>query len=325
MLEVVRREGLVPALVLLWCNYVPGTWAARRTGQSMTLDQVDAYLRRALPVLGHPAPILIVSGDTDWAGETVRYYGHVLRLARSLLPESLTTLHTAPDHADLPNALAEMPALDFYMYQSGHQRERQDRAPQLARLLAAKTPRRPVVNGEPCYEGHGHFRARGRFSAAEVRWATWESLFSGAGAGVTYGAHGLWSWHRPGDHFTSTASSSEPYPWSSALDLPGAGDVAFARTVFELYGLHRTAPSCDLLVEAPEDVVAVASADRSVVAVYQPVPSQLRLNLDLRGRRNAWVDLGARRWLVPEISVVDGVSTVSMPDTTSDLLLLSSG
>ena len=38
----------------------------------------------------------------------------------------------------------------------------------------------------------------GRVEARDIRKAAWSSLLSGACAGVTYGAHGIWNWKKTG-------------------------------------------------------------------------------------------------------------------------------
>ena len=44
MVEMACQKGFVPALAVLWVNYVPGTWAAVRVpGNQMPLDAVKPY------------------------------------------------------------------------------------------------------------------------------------------------------------------------------------------------------------------------------------------------------------------------------------------
>ncbi|MBC8932636.1 DUF4038 domain-containing protein, partial [Escherichia coli] len=65
-------------------------------------------------------------------------------------------------------------------------------------------PIKPVINSEPCYELMGYSRQKyGRFSREDVRKAAWQSVLSGAIAGISYGAHGIWSWHEEGSTFGS--------------------------------------------------------------------------------------------------------------------------
>jgi hypothetical protein len=66
------------------------------------------------------------------------------------------------------------------------------------------------MNGEPCYENHSFGGDNGRCDDSQVRRAVWQSLLSGAKAGVTYGAHGLWGWYSEGKEFFNLSYSGKP-------------------------------------------------------------------------------------------------------------------
>ena len=138
-----------------------------------------------------------------------------------------------------------------------------------AEKFAAYPVKRPVVNSEPPYEGHGRVGERTRFNAFDIRKATWQSLLSGARMGITYGAHGVWSCHRRGMNFLNAQRSFEPYAWDEALLLDGAWDVGFARYLFETYNLFAANPAAIVRSDDPE-IRAAATADLSTLAVYSP-------------------------------------------------------
>lgn len=92
----------------------------------------------------------------------------------------------------LPDAFAD--SLDFFVYQSGHEADAQDRCHTLAEQYRSRILRKPVINLEPAYEQHGYHHGGGRFTAAQVRGASWWSMPGGACAGIGYGAHGVWQW-----------------------------------------------------------------------------------------------------------------------------------
>ena len=75
--------------------------------------------------------------------------------------------------------------LDFYTVQSGHRPPSHD-VPDWMRQAYERQPVKPVFNGEPLYESHNL-----GLENAEVRWAHWVSVFSGACA-VSYGCQGFW-------------------------------------------------------------------------------------------------------------------------------------
>ncbi|MDP6777409.1 MAG: DUF4038 domain-containing protein, partial [Candidatus Latescibacteria bacterium] len=241
MVAAAVEWGFVPVLGVLWKCYVPGTHACRRSPvpSAMPLDTVEAYVESAVERFARYTPIFFVSGDTAWDSEDEPpYYMAALEIVRRISPESLITMHMVSS-ATLPDAFAER--VDFYMYQSGHSPEQQTPY-QLAKKYASYPNKRPVVNGEPCYEGHGRGATRTRFRAFDMRKATWQSLLSGAKMGMTYGGHGIWSCHEEGMGFVQPERKFVPYDWHDALRLPGAWDVAYAKWVFEQYGLFDVDP-----------------------------------------------------------------------------------
>jgi hypothetical protein len=156
------------------------------------------------------------------------------------------------------------------MYQSGHHIDEQEHAYRQAEHFCSKPFKRLVVNGEPCYEGIGYHQRYGRFSAFQVRRAVWQSLLSGAKAGVTYGTHGLWSWHRAGMSFGQGGTWDQPYPWSTALRFPGAWDTAYARWVFETFGLFDLEPLEGKINNDSPELRLSASKDGGKFAAYVP-------------------------------------------------------
>ena len=323
LLAAARDEGFIPALVLLWCNYVPNTWASKRHPDAiMPLDAVAGYVQYVANAFARFDPIFIVSGDTDFvAPESSQHYRTALHTIKQLCPEALTTMHLAPQ-ADLPDEFVRSSELDFYMFQSGHHIEEESRAYVLAERFSTKVVTKPVVNGEPAYEGHGHGFQYARFSAPEVRRATWQSLLSGASAGVTYGAHGIWSWHRSGNAFTSVAFSMYPFDWHDALHLEGAWDISFARALFERYDLFGLESRQDLLVDAPPAIRAAASVGEECVAVY--VPWATEVMVELNGSVYQWstINLATRRWEDTLVTARRKRTVIGMQRSNGDMVAI---
>lgn len=321
-LAAARAHGFTPMLVLLWCNYIPDTWAAARLGESFTMpmDALRPYIAMCLRRFASYEPVYAVSGDTNF--ETARvcaYYREELRLVRELSPGSLTTMHLTPSGTDLPREFEENPDLDFYMYQSGHNPREADNPSAFARHFLSCRVRRPIVNGEPCYEGHGHANVRERFDAFEVRSALWRSLLSGAKAGVAYGAHGVWSFHRREMAFLSESFSGRPYPWDVALRFPGAWDAAFARWIFETFGLFDVAPCDEIAGDMPG--ACLACSDQHAV-IYAPYDFDLAVDRDLSGYDFTLFVLAEKKIARPHVRVENGKTVFSMHGFNSDALLL---
>jgi len=318
MVELAVEAGFIPVLGLVWKCYVPGTRASERSPvpSAMPYDAMLAYVEEAIRRFASYEPIFFVSGDTAWdSDQEPVYYNAALELARELAPHSLITMHMVPN-ATLPDEFVRK--VDFYMYQSGHGAEQ--RTPyELASKNLAYAVKRPVVNGEPCYEGHGKGRTLTRFRAFDVRKATWQSLLSGAKVGITYGGHGIWSCHSTGMGFVQPEWKFVPYDWEDALRLPGAWDVGLTRWLWEHYELWDVQPAQELLVREDDEVRIAAS--ENTIAVYLPHAYDVALNVDLSGYRCELWDLENRRPMAVEVEAGTS-STVHVSVVNGDLLLL---
>jgi hypothetical protein len=320
MVALAAEADILPVLGVVWKNHVPGTLASQRSPvpSTLPLDALEAYVAYAVARFAPYTPIFFISGDTAWdADQEPRYYMAALEIVRRLAPDALITMHMVPS-ATLPEAFAER--VDLYMYQSGHGPEQ--RTPyELARTFREYPVKRPVVNGEPCYEGHGKGRTLTRFRAFDVRKAIWQSLLSGAKMGTAYGAHGVWSCHLAGMDFVQPEWKFVPYEWHDALCLPGAWDVATARWLFEQFDLFQVDP-VDLLVREDPEVAVAASGDRATIALYMPHAYDVALNIDLAGYDCRVIDLTARRTMVPVVEA--GLpSTVRLSLFNGDALFLA--
>lgn len=160
----------------------------------------------------------MISGDADFETEqTLQRYLWVTRLVHKFAPDAPLAFHLKGWSDALPQELAEYAAL--YLYQSGHNPAYQYTARTLAESFRARIPQKPVLNSEPCYEQMGYSRlAYGRHRREDCRRILWTSLLSGACAGITYGAHGVWNWYKP----------DMPENPSAARDFASA----FARTLW---------------------------------------------------------------------------------------------
>ncbi len=327
MLQKAVDRGFVPSLGLLWCNYAPDSWAARRLDNAtvMPFEAVAPYVRYAAGCFERFDPVYFVSGDTRFESQRENaHYLAALEALKSASGRSLASMHTSPD-GDLPEELVRSERLDFTMYQSGHRAGTQDLAWKLAERLGARAVKRPIVNSEPCYEAHGRTPGgQGRFTAYEVRRAMWQGLLSGAKAGVAYGGHGLWSWHRRGMRFLNAADALEPLEWHAALRLPGAWDYAFARWAFETFDLFSVEPGQALLPGAGAGVRAAASRGGDRVAVYAPQAGDIEVAMDLRSHRLTLALLDERRIVRPRVEASSSGTLLRTADVNSDVLLVAS-
>jgi hypothetical protein len=317
-----REYGLTPALVLLWASFAPDTWAAGfRPELVMTEDAIEGYVTFVVEKLGGTDPVYLVSGDTNFPSEaTFRAYGIAMRTLKRLRPDALTTYHPVPN-LELDAATVNDPQLDFYMYQQGHSPD----APgsRGAKYHYGLPVKRPIVNGEPQYEGIGYFKQYGRFVAADIRRAFWQSVLHGAKAGFTYGAHGVWSWHAAGQPFTSEELWGTPCDWRTAMRFQGAQDVAFCKWLFETYDLFDLEPASHLLLRHEEHVALAMTPDRRTAAMYLPHNMGAKIDFDFAGYDCAMIEFGGRNVASPRPIVRDGVTEFGVHGYNGDALIVA--
>jgi hypothetical protein len=325
MSEVALRHGITPVIVVLWCTYVPGTWAARLApGLDLTPEQTDRYVDAVLDAVGDLPVILCISGDDRLEDDlAVDRYVRVLDRIHTARPDRLTTLRTAPTH-ETPARLLGHPGLGFYIYQSSHGPDGHHVAQRLGERYRALPVWRPILDLEPCYEGYASNRGTGRHLAASVRRSSWTSVLAGAGAGLGYGAHGVWSWHREGDRFLNEAGSGLPFPADVALQFPGAWDVGLLRDLVERFDLFDLTGRPDLLVGEQRGVRVGWDDPGGQLVIYLPEPSTVTLAIDLTGWDAEVWNLADRRVETIRWDVSGGQTVIRQPDALNDLLVVFS-
>lgn len=326
MLKIAVDKGFVPCLHLLWVNYIPDTWASEKSPATiMPIEAVRPLVKYVANRYKKYEPIYSVTGDTKFETDRVcRYYLEAFDELKREDPEGITTMHLSP-HGDPPDVFIYLDKLDFYSYQGCHIYENQSWNYELAKKFLSKPVKRPVINTEPPYEGHGHGFKYGRFNEFDVRKAVWQSLLSGAKAGVSYGAHGVWSCHRRYMEFKNIQFSGKPYEWRTALRFKGAWDVSFARWIFETYNLFDL-EVCDSILDnhsdSTQEIKMSGNASGSKVVIYVPYAADVKVGMDLSRYDFVLINLAERYFAKPEIETKSGISIIRMHDFNSDVLLI---
>jgi hypothetical protein len=187
--------------------------------------------------------------------------------------------------------------LDFNMRQNGHGTEFTGRYDQ-TRADYDRTPVKPVIDGEPLYEGHPiAFNAKdlGHSIAADVRRPLYWDLFSGA-CGHTYGHHSIWQMWTP----ERKPINNPLVTWDEALDAPGAAQMLHGRRLIESRPFLTRVPDDSLIVtdRVPTSVpgagryrfVATRDSSGSYAMIYAPVGRAFEVRMDkLAGAKvRAW-------------------------------------
>jgi hypothetical protein len=159
--------------------------------------------------------------------------------------------------------------LDFNMIQTGHTRDRDNHNHISAEY--ARTPIKPVLDGEPGYENHGHSfnPVHGLMDAGQTRKFCYWSLLAGA-CGHTYGCHEIWQMYAPG----RTPITGAHVPWEQAMQLPGATQVGYARKLIESGPYFDRMPDPSMVASmnttGPHHVQAARAPDGRYALVYFP-------------------------------------------------------
>jgi inosine-uridine nucleoside N-ribohydrolase len=177
--------------------------------------------------------------------------------------------------------------LDFNMRQNGHGTEYTDRYAHTRTDFDRKAIK-PVLDGEPLYEGHPisfNAKALSHSIAADVRRPLYWDLFSGA-FGHTYGHHSVWQMWQPGREPINNPLMS----WVEALDEPGALQMLYGRRLIESRPFLTRVPDDSVIVtdRVPTSVpgagryrfVATRDSAGTFVMVYAPVGRAFKVRMD---------------------------------------------
>lgn len=321
LVATAHERGFVPALVALWFDYVPDTNAdwdyVYDERRPMTAEQARAFGRYLGARYGAYGAVWLVSGDSDFSETSLRVYRAAAEGIRESCTNPVRTAHQ-PGGQTTPEALNDEDWLDFHTYQSGHSRDL-GRPARLAREHRALDPPRPVLNGEPCYEDMYNQRPEDRFGREIVRAAGWLSVLGGATVGITYGALGLWSWHREGGTFEAGERWGEPDPWREALAYESGEDYARLRRILSGFDAATLEPRDLLESDRPEEVAAVAS---DAVFVYLADGRDVSLGDVPAVETFEWIDPATGETAAASAREGDDGVDVAAPEFEGDALLV---
>lgn len=323
MCRMAREQGFWLALVVLWLNYVPGTWGSRILDINvMPAALVRKYTRRIVKEFDEFEPIYVVSGDTDFdTPEAISYYQTALDVLCEESPETLKTMHIKRGYDVIPEVFLNK--MDFYMFQSGHNSKEQHMAYYLPENFIKKYPGKPMLNAEPCYEQMGYSRQEyGRFEAMDIRKAAWSSILSGACAGVTYGAHGVWNWQKVNKPKNRVLGEGfdEALPWQDAIKFPGAWDYGMIRNILEEHNCQELQPANEYLENDAKEIRMAISNDRYFI--YIPYNTAVTINMKLDGYQARAIDLTTKRIAYIETRIEGSRTLIGMHPFQNDVLLI---
>jgi hypothetical protein len=170
--------------------------------------------------------------------------------------------------------------LDVNMQQTGHGPVATAKSWEKIAADYARTPIKPVIEGEPLYEDHPigfvrGVRQHGFSTDNHVRQRVYWTLFAGA-AGVAYGHHSVWQMYAPGRR----PVNGPLFFWEEAINRPGAAQMQHVRTLMESRPMLSRVPDQSLIVDAlegPERIQAMRGPDH--LFVYTGAGMAFNVNL----------------------------------------------
>ena len=241
-----ERRGLYVALLPTWGRWV--TDSSDKVFDEVKAESYGRFIGRRYAA--HPI-IWVLGGDRNTEGFENVWRAMARGIAvgvsgREDYDRVMMTFHprgarssSTPFHDDR--------WLDFNMWQTSHGLAAQTRS--WARIAAdyARTPVKPVIDGEPLYEDHPlDFRAaqNGWSFDAHVRQRAYWDVFAGA-AGHTYGNHAIWQFYAPG----RTPVNGPQMYWTHAIRRPGAAQIPLVRRLIESRDYFSRVPDQSLVVD----------------------------------------------------------------------------
>jgi hypothetical protein len=269
------RRGMILALLPTW-----GDKWNQRSGigpEIFTPDNAESY-GAWLGQRFRDEPLVWVLGG-DRTIDTPEHLEITRRMARGLRSQchQLITFHP-PGQKSSAEWLHDEEWLDFNIWQTGHSFSGADAAKYIEKDYA-RTPVKPVLDGEPRYEDHpirwrwdnpaAWDSSNGYFDDFDARQAAYSTVFAG-GCGITYGANSTFQCYRTGQEDRFGARTE----WREALQLPGAAQMQHLKKLLVSRPYFSRIPDQSFLLSGedaePHRILATRDADGAYALVYIP-------------------------------------------------------
>lgn len=280
-IDAVNQHNLLAAPVMLWAlgdeSYTPG---------KLPTDQAIKLAKYIEARYGGNDVLWFLGGDENYSGLRAEHWKAIGKAVFANRHHSPVTLHPQGMQWHFDSFTNEK-WLDVLIYQSGHG----DSDAALSWIhsgppskLWQNDPPRPIINSEPPYEGHIAYNSKKPHPAYNVRRAAYWSLLNAPTAGVSYGAHGVWSWETKPNTPQNHGGSGIANPWNEAINLPGSTDMGYLAQLFTSLDWWKLRPANDV-VKSPngkqrpaEHISAARSDNGDLFVAYLPVGGEVVLD-----------------------------------------------
>ena len=243
--EKAEEFGLVLALLPTWYRYVlPDSHPLLNEVAVFNAENAYSY-GKFLGERYRDAPNIVWILGGDWpAGPQIEIWDAMAKgLGEGDSGSHLITYHPRGQQTS-STWLHHREWLDFNMIQTGHQAPSFNVYDWIYNDYMLSPPK-PVVNGEPTYEGIGIWfnPVNGRHDDYEVRKQAYWSVFAGA-FGHTYGNNNIWQMNRNDEANRIWANET----WDRALEHPGSGQMGILRWLMESRPFLTRIPDQEILL-----------------------------------------------------------------------------
>lgn len=317
-LKAIADAGLLALPVLIWAN------KKGDAGLDLTEDQILTLVKFEVDRYQKTNSLFILAGDNRYDSAGAEKWKRIGRAIFGDRNGLLVTTH--PTGMNFPwKQWEDEKWLNVLGYQSGHGDDEKTVAWIHSGPPAeyGRRPKftRPLINLEPPYEDHNGYQSKQPHTAESVRRAVYMSLLAAPVAGVTYGGHGVWSWHeKPGQTPTDHPGTGVAKVWKEAIELPGAEQMGYVRKLFESLPWTSLRPAPEAVKQSLDEplrfVSAARTTDGSLYVFYFPAGATAELTV-APGKSDDSI-----RWFNPRNGKWIDHRQITAPDSQDWILVL---
>jgi hypothetical protein len=324
IVQAANDAGMVVALVPLWAGMME-----YYTRGALTVEQAMLLARYVGARYAGSNILWIVGGDNSY--ETVErivfWSQFALALKKTSGVHHLVTVHPKAWTSSSEYFNKNDTWLDFDMYQSSHVAGG-DFTWRAGLAGYYSNNHKPLLDGEATYEdiysnlwlpGDTTRMQSFRVQSVDVRQSSYESIFSGALVGITYGANGIWQWDTPelpGTHMPRV-------PATQAQDFPGSVHMMILKQIMQKIPWYDAVPAQNLVSDfrSQENYIPIITTENRIVA-YLPHHTewvQLKMFPNSRSTEYFWINPSTG-----DTSVTQFVGAIPrfVPPTSEDWILV---
>lgn len=297
IVDTAERHGIYIGMVCIWGGLVKGGL--------MDKEQAKAYGEFLAKRYGDRKNIIWMIGG-DIQGDVKKEVWETL--ANTIKENDKNHLMTFHPRGRTTSArwFADVPWLDFHMFQSGHRRYDQrmgnkdypipdgteEDSWMYVDSVRKHTPTKPVLDGEPSYEDipQGlHDAYEPKWTARDVRRYAYWSVFAGS-CGHTYGHNNIMQFVRPGIPGAYFADG-DAKPWWKALEDPGRNQMKYLKRLMLAFPyFERVADSTIVVDNGIRYDRILATRGNDYLLVYNHTGREMTLDLSkISGsEKNIW-------------------------------------